>query len=117
MTDDLRTRIADAMQARDQAATAGIDEPFMIEHATYEELADAVIEALPELTAPRPLVVHREWCVRHESGGGRIYSDGKEAHAAFAAFVERPPGVDDPGSGKLTGVDVRWVTDWKADDE
>jgi hypothetical protein len=49
MTSDLRTRIAAALQARDQAATAGIDDPFMVEHASYDELADAVIAELGRL--------------------------------------------------------------------
>ena len=59
-----------------------------------------------------PMEVRREWCVRHESGGGRIYDNAQAAFHEFDTFVERPPGVDDPGSGKLTGVEVRYVTEW-----
>ena len=43
---DIRTRIAKALQARDEVATAGIDDPFLVEHASYDELADAVIAEL-----------------------------------------------------------------------
>lgn len=43
---DLLIRIAGALKARDEAATAGIDDPFLVEHASYEELADAVIQEL-----------------------------------------------------------------------
>ena len=43
---DLRTRIAAALKARDEAATDGIDDPFLVEHASYDELADAVIQEL-----------------------------------------------------------------------
>jgi hypothetical protein len=43
---DLRTRIAAALKARDEASTDGIDDPFLVEHASYDELADAVIREL-----------------------------------------------------------------------
>lgn len=45
MTDDLRTRIAAALKAVDDAYL-NRPEPFMAEPASYEELADAVIAEL-----------------------------------------------------------------------
>lgn len=54
-----------------------------------------------------------EWKVCHESGGGTIYRTEAEARAKFDSFVERPPGVEDPGSGRLTHIAHRYVTAWE----
>ena len=54
MSDDLRTRIAAVLQARDQAAVVDIDDPLWVEHASYEELADAVIAELGLASEGKP---------------------------------------------------------------
>lgn len=118
MADTLRERIAAALdKALPQSALdvgfyqrLGVT-PF-VDIEAYDLnlglLADAVIAGLG---------LQPEYCVRHESGGGHVHDDRAQAHHQYNTFVERPPGVEDPGSGQLTGVEIRWVTSWKADDE
>ena len=65
--------------------------------------AEAVVAAI-QLTP--------EWCARHESGGGGVYHSEAEAREFLDSFVERPPGVEDPGSGRYVGLERRWVTPW-----
>jgi hypothetical protein len=54
-----------------------------------------------------------EWCARHESGGGGIYTDYDDARRFLDRFVERPPAVEDPGSGRYVGLERRYVTSWE----
>lgn len=55
----------------------------------------------------------QEWISRHESGGGRVFDNAKEGRQFLAEFVERPPGVEDPGSGRYVGLQRRYVTNWE----
>lgn len=102
MSDDLRTRIAAALEKDAYRQSEWWDElPNM------DELADAVIAELG---------LQQEWITRHESGGGTIHNTSEDAFHRLNTFVVRPPGVEDPGSGRLTGVESRYVTEWVADD-
>ncbi|APC46660.1 hypothetical protein I5H34_gp083 [Mycobacterium phage Empress] len=53
-----------------------------------------------------------EYIARHESGGGTIHGTRVNAEIAMRSYVVFPPGVDDPGSGRLTGIESRWVSGW-----
>lgn len=55
-----------------------------------------------------------EYIARHESGGGTIHGTLVNAEISMRAYVVRPPGVEDPGSGQLTGIESRWVSGWSA---
>ena len=68
-----------------------------------------------EVVASR-LNLHEEWMTVHESGGGIIHDSYDEARRRFDEFVERPPGVEDPGSGGPVHVACRWVSSWEAID-
>ncbi|AIM49948.1 hypothetical protein SEA_PHOEBUS_74 [Mycobacterium phage Phoebus] len=69
-----------------------------------EHLAEEIDKALGGL---RP-----EYIARHESGGGTIHGTRVNAEIAMRSYVVFPPGVDDPGSGRLTGIESRWVSGW-----
>jgi hypothetical protein len=58
------------------------------------------------------LQLTEEWKNVHESGGGHIHRSHAAARQHFDSFVERPPGVDDPGSGRYTHIARRWVSAW-----
>lgn len=92
-SDDLRTRIAAVLKLK-----------YLANEDLHNHAADAVI---------RELGLRQEWLVAHESGGGSLCASREKAQREFDAFVERPPGVDDPGSGKLTGIESRYVTEWE----
>lgn len=51
-----------------------------------------------------------EYIARHYSGGGTIHHTLTDAQHSMNAY--RPPGVDDPGSGRHTGIETRYVTRW-----
>ncbi|OBK09036.1 hypothetical protein [Mycolicibacterium conceptionense] len=53
-----------------------------------------------------------EYIARHESGGGTIHGTLVNAEIAMRSYVVFPPGVDEPGSGRLTGIETRWVSGW-----
>ncbi|QBI98701.1 hypothetical protein SEA_BOBBY_68 [Mycobacterium phage Bobby] len=82
-------------------------------NAEWEELmhADGVahlsVEVDKALGGLRP-----EYIARHESGGGTIHGTRVNAEIAMRSYVVFPPGVDDPGSGRLTGIESRWVSGW-----
>ncbi len=109
-TDNLRTRIMAVLRERGWTCeyhepVDGPDECSQCDDS-HGKTADAVI---------RELGMHQEWLVRHESGGGGICHSREDAQHKFASFKERPPGVDDPGSGRLTGIETRHVTEWVKD--
>jgi len=58
------------------------------------------------------LALRQEWMVRHESGGGIVFDTYDEAKDRLENFVERPPAVEDPGSGKFVGIETRYVSTW-----
>ncbi|MFV8266443.1 hypothetical protein ACNQR9_25840 [Mycolicibacterium peregrinum] len=55
-----------------------------------------------------------EYIARHESGGGTIHGTLVNAEIAMHSYVVRDPGVEDPGSGMLVGIETRWVSGWQA---
>lgn len=100
MSDNLRDRIAKTLY-RECSQQAWVGRAYGI---SFADLADAVIAELG---------LRQEWVTRHESGGGRIHSTRADAFHRLNTFVPRPPGVEDPGSGELIGVESRYVTPWK----
>lgn len=90
------------MDAREAIAVTVAGKPTKSVGDAYN-IADAIVEALS---------LRQEWMVRHESGGGIVYDTYDEAKDRLDNFVERPPGVEDPGSGKLVGIETRYVSTW-----
>lgn len=110
MSDDARTIIAEVL--RRAGRTCGNHEPVSgpgeCEQCdnSHSKTAAEIDTALGGLT--------REWITRHESGGGIIRATADMARYDQARYQYRPPGVEDPGSGRLTGIETRWVSRWKA---
>jgi hypothetical protein len=75
-------------------------------------MSDASIAAIARRLAAE-LDLRQEFVVRHGCGGGAAFTDETAARRFLAAFVERPPGIDDPG-GMYTWLESRWVTEWEA---
>jgi hypothetical protein len=93
MTDDITNRIAHII------SRCYHDDPWAVAVAVVEELG-----------------LGEEWKTVHESGGGMIHDTRAEAKERFDNFVVRPPGVEDPGSGILTHIASRYVTEWTRDE-
>ena len=75
----------------------------MMDAREAHNIANAIMEALG---------LRQEWMVRHESGGGIVYDTYDEAKDRLDNFVERPPSVEDPGSGKFVGIETRYISTW-----
>ncbi|AER49494.1 hypothetical protein SG4_84 [Mycobacterium phage SG4] len=86
----------------DRTWACGEEDRLSREHAAH--VAEEIDKALGGL---RP-----EYIARHESGGGTIHGTRVNAEIAMRSYVVFPPGVDDPGSGRLTGIESRWVSGW-----
>ncbi|AEJ93161.1 hypothetical protein FDG57_gp086 [Mycobacterium phage Mutaforma13] len=87
---------------RHEFCTCGWSGPGESAHEQHQ--AEEIDKALGGL---RP-----EYIARHESGGGTIHGTRVNAEIAMRSYVVFPPGVDDPGSGRLTGIESRWVSGW-----
>ncbi|QDM57465.1 hypothetical protein SEA_MAHAVRAT_81 [Mycobacterium phage Mahavrat] len=109
MSSEAQNVIAEVVRAHPQADEYGYPVEECCCGATFsgdyaEHVASEVDKALGGL---RP-----EYIARHESGGGTIHGTRVNAEIAMRSYVVFPPGVDDPGSGRLTGIESRWVSGW-----
>jgi hypothetical protein len=98
----IEERIAEVLRRLDNETTGG---DLASRSSTSPEQWAAVLATELGLT--------QQWLTRHESGGARIFDIEQEAREHFRGFVYRAPGVEDPGSGHLTGIESRFVTGWR----